>query len=55
MDLEEKIILEIGCGRGDFTNWYVENIKVIDFQYIAADFSKEAVERAQGYFKDQIK
>lgn len=53
MDLEGKIILEIGWGRGDFANWFVENIKVIDFQYIAADFSKEAVERARGYFKNK--
>ena len=53
MDLEGKVILEIGCGRGDFANWFVKNIKVTDFQYIAADFSKEAVHKAQRYFKNK--
>lgn len=44
--LSQKRLLEIGCGRGDFSCWMAQNTKAV---LTAADFSHTAVAKGRDY------
>lgn len=43
-------ILEIGCGRGGFANYFMEKYGDVLKSYTAIDYSEEAVRKANSYF-----
>jgi ubiquinone/menaquinone biosynthesis C-methylase UbiE len=51
-DLEDKVILEIACGRGGFTNW-LSNQADKPAKIIACDYSEQAISIAKERYPEQ--
>jgi len=47
--LDGKRILEIGCGRGEFACWFAATYSSVYKEFVAADFSKVAIEKGRNY------
>lgn len=51
-DLTDKRVLEIGCGRGDFTCWLAKQT-YRPAEIVAADFAATAVRKGQAFANEQ--
>ena len=52
INLQGKKILEIGCGRGGFACWLASKYAKVYTEFVAADFSKSAVDIGKSYALD---
>jgi SAM-dependent methyltransferase len=52
LELENKTILDIGCGLGDFIT-FLEEKGIKNFNYIGLDISESLIESAKNKFKDK--
>ena len=55
LDFENARILEIGCGRGGFANYFLDLYSNKIKEYVAIDYSAEAVRKAEFFIGSKYK